>query len=902
MTAWCSSINSNSINNDNLQYVRNSLQVYCGSSSVDYEQHKTDYVAPKILADSQHDSQKSEYKAALYRLWELHPHVRDYCCRSNTKYQQELVNNLIKFDNTFYNYVGGLTKTSAMELRKELSKLCSTSLSDTFCYIYPALDLIDCAAHLPSSKSNWNSGTEIYRKAVLVNAFILKKDSRYSPYYSGITISESETDILVDCTNEILKLVQTKETEKLEEFAKYLPPSDAYKATSAASCGTENLCIFMKIVEQVRLYLDSVKFVTDSTVTTVNGTRRLILNTGTDYREFLRQKQLDRILTVLAEQHSTSLQIANDLKKHATTKFTELRSYFEKVATFNQKIADADIAFIRGRINEYQKRLDIVVPKLKKDLSVIIKYAIIAAGLDVAEKTVFLALEIAAACNPLKAIFGGGSVQDILSAAADLANAIARVVKIAKVKSALDELAEKARGIGERLQKNDEFLAVVKKLIKTKSNTRESFKTSMNTFLTKYNDYNPQVTLPEIAGLTSYWHSLIEAACGVIEDTDGIASSVPKSILNNKGLCESTPALADEMTAIYEEIYEYQFDLMDAMAAYVRSSVALDAAKEINTEFEEVTKLNVNSGTTLTTLQMMGGLSYMTYTTHVLETVYLYCNVLEYMEGGKQPPECKGVDTDVALLIANIEPVCVSETYRYYYVPTSSSTENDKAYVDINKLMSGSLVHFQVPDATWLVDHEWIDKEEKDFAFYVKKFNVFVPVETDYPTSLYVTTDPVLQNSIIPEATEYIIVPHTHMIQEYSIGRESLPCGPQQKVENPYTTCRKTDTSQICQYSHMTNWLLYPSIYTQWSIRVKGGEDLFVPNPSTHMSVIFGIQLCKVPSGDSYRADLVKSQWTSGVDDCCPDGHYRPNVTSSCVECPAGSHSALAGYYCELDE
>ena len=299
MTSWCSSINSNSIINDNLQSVQDSLEVYCGSSSVDYEQNKTDYVAPKILADSQHDSQKSEYKAVLYRLWELHPHVRDYCCKSNTNMHQQLVNKLTKFENTFYNYVGGLTKTSAMELRKELSKLCSTSLSDTFCYIYPALDFIDCAAHLPSSKSNWNSGTEIYRKAVLVNAFILKKDSRYSPYYSGITISESETDILVDCTNEILKLVQNKETEKLEKFAKYLPPSDAYEAaTAATSCGTENLCIFMKIVEQVRLYLDSVYFITDRTATTVNGTRRLILNTGTDYREFLRQKQLDRILTV----------------------------------------------------------------------------------------------------------------------------------------------------------------------------------------------------------------------------------------------------------------------------------------------------------------------------------------------------------------------------------------------------------------------------------------------------------------------------------------------------------------------------------------------------------------------------------------------------------------------------
>ncbi len=82
-----------------------------------------------------------------------------------------------------------------------------------------------------------------------------------------------------------------------------------------------------------------------------------------------------------------------------------------------------------------------------------------------------------------------------------------------------------------------------------------------------------------------------------------------------------------------------------------------------------------------------------------------------------------------------------------------------------------------------------------------------------------------------------------------------------------------------------------------WSIRVKGGKDLIVPNPLTPMSVIFGIKLCKVPPSDSYRAaDLIKSMETrSDVDDdddCCPDGHYRPSVTSSCVECPAGSHSA----------
>ena len=142
-----------------------------------------------------------------------------------------------------------------------------------------------------------------------------------------------------------------------------------------------------------------------------------------------------------------------------------------------------------------------MVPKLKKDLGTIITYAIVAAGLNVHKKTLLLALDVASMCNPLAAIYGGGSIQDVLRAAADLANAISRVVKITKVKIALDELSEKARDIGEKLQKNDEFLGEVKILIETKSNTRESFKTSLNNFLTKYNDYTPNVTLSDISGL-----------------------------------------------------------------------------------------------------------------------------------------------------------------------------------------------------------------------------------------------------------------------------------------------------------------------------------------------------------------------------------------------------------------
>ena len=161
----------------------------------------------------------------------------------------------------------------------------------------------------------------------------------------------------------------------------------------------------------------------------------------------------------------------------------------------------------------------------------------------------------------------------------------------------------------------------------------------------------------------------------------------------------SSKSQTAKMISLYEEIYDYQFDMVDAMAAYVRSSVTLDAAKEISSEFTEVTKLNINSGSTLTTLAMMGGLSFVSYKVHILHAVHLYCNALEYMEGGRLPSECKGVDTNLALLIANTEPVCRSETTHFYRVPASSNNGTKGAYIDVNELMSGGDVSFRIPSS-----------------------------------------------------------------------------------------------------------------------------------------------------------------------------------------------------------
>ena len=474
---WCTSISNLNVNNDFESIVRTYLKVYCGASTDTsftwYNNTETSYVASKVEADTSRCP--LAYKNSLYQLWMQHPNIRDACCYSDSNYHITLMTELFKFGNDFYSLIGGLKSTVAIDLRSEVTKLCSSGSTDQFCSIKAALDTIDVALRLPADKNTWTQTTETYKKAAFISFVILKR--KYPTTYSGFVIS-NEDDIIVESTNIILKHIQNKEVSQLRKFATYLPPNDAY-LPKIATCVGDRLCIFMKTVEQVRMYLDEANL--DTNPILVNGKKRLILNTAVDYREFLRQKQLDRILTVLAEQSSTSLQIANDLKEHTTTKFSELRTYFEKVETFNQQIASADIGYVNGRLEYYTRSVNRIVGKLKQDVAFLLKQAFIGVGLNIAEKAVVLAMEIAEAVNPLKWLTGGGAAKDVLTATAELSNAIADIVKLATIKSSFNKLKSTTADVATRIEKNNDFLQNVKNLIDKKTVTRKQFEASKNT-------------------------------------------------------------------------------------------------------------------------------------------------------------------------------------------------------------------------------------------------------------------------------------------------------------------------------------------------------------------------------------------------------------------------------------
>ena len=124
------------------------------------------------------------------------------------------------------------------------------------------------------------------------------------------------------------------------------------------------------------------------------------------------------------------------------------------------------------------------------------------------------------------------------------------------------------------------------------------------------NIYNPKLTKDNIVEMAGVWGKIAEKTCSVLDGLDTTGASAVKSLVNSLNYCVDIPVLAQRMGEMYVSIYDFQFELMDSLAAYMRSRVNLDAAQEINDDFTALTEVDPNSNSTLDTLQMMGGLTY----------------------------------------------------------------------------------------------------------------------------------------------------------------------------------------------------------------------------------------------------------------------------------------------------
>ncbi|XP_028390790.1 uncharacterized protein LOC114515691 [Dendronephthya gigantea] len=874
-----------------------------------------------ILLDYNMVTTESDVRPFYLRMWCKHPECLEFKAR-NCKIVSHRNEGLPGYVGCTGLHVAALDPKTSIQLREEVTKICKVDkYAGPFCLSDKMIGIVDRCSRKDEMKSFLDA--DQFNNAILLNYAALKSVDPEN-FAEVQPSNQKEQELYSGNLQVIFDLFNQAKYAELAKYMELLPgsidivPSCTSMATAGFDESKQRECILGRTIDQVKQFLQLLP----ENKPSLGGEERKILNTKIDYKEYLKQGQIERILDVVQNQELTIFTITDNLKKQfdksVGERFQEMKTYFSQVEGFNKEIAKADIGYISGTLNTYETSIENLAREVATGLSDLLLYAIGTSSADLIQKTAVLAMQIADACNPLKTLFGGGAATDVLGAADELALAIANVAKSAKLQSSFGELIDKTEKIMNKFDDNSEFLRTVKELLKkidAEETSDSSFEDNKITFIEKYNAYTPGVTKPELTEMTATWETVLDEACNVIDGAETTGAAAIKAIVDGLGLCWKVKIKAQKMIETYCEIYDFQFDLMDALAAYVRSATAVNAASDMNENYAQVAQSNPDD--ILYFLQQLAGLSFIMNKIQMMQTVEAYCDVLEYKEGAVRPSVCRGLDTDVKGLIAHVEKECSSKTLQYRNVPMTPAKSGDKAFLNITELFAGRPVTFQIPDGQWLVDNEWINEDEKSAAIYLRKFEVFLPTESQTSRDIQVVTKITGGNYLTDDKTEYLITPPRPLVFDYAEGRDTV-CR-QESIRNPYTLCATDAPAEICPHSPETDCVevpttvLYGSIFAQLSVRLRGyPSSLPIPDPATQASVKVGVQLCKMSDlvkdatvSHTKKPGVAKKHWSkklrkdSSSRRCCGDGQYWNEKEGSCQSCPNGSVRRLHGYFCD---
>ena len=487
----------------------------------------------------------------------------------------------------------------------------------------------------------------------------------------------------------------------------------------------------------------------------MDANKKILVNTAIDYKAFLEHTQTERLLKLSETSQSNLMAIAKELRDdivHSLDQsiqqsaaestnqitgavqsgFDTLKKHLQQEASFDKEIAKADIAFINAEITKYTNSSNELKEKVSKLIGNILYHAFVAATGDNAEAAVKLAAQLLSMFNPFKWLTGGTSAVDVMDASAEYFQSVATLLKTDTLKNAWQKLRYYSYKFARALAGNQAYLENIGKLVKSMSADTPpwDFERSKKLFIKGYNDYSPGVNIGDLTEVNTYWELLIDEACDLIDSTSGTVSGGAKIALGSD--CFDAKGEVQKFMALNEEIFDFQFDMMDALTECVRASNNYASASAVTTGLITVQKAvsaNRNSDV-LTELQMLAAYSSMLYRLTVIAAKENYCNVLEYREGSR-PELCKIHDWNLASLLSRTQ-ASYHSTQDFKTVPTRPRpvVSSDKAFIDLKDLYAGKVVRFQIPNSDWLVDRGWIASDDRDKPIYVQRFEVYLPVSS----------------------------------------------------------------------------------------------------------------------------------------------------------------------------
>ena len=622
--------------------------------------------------------------------------------------------------------------------------------------------------------------------------------------------------------------------------------------------------------------------------------------------------------------HSKMLQLKTSALKHLNL-LGEIRSvdenlkasvkgiskYFYGLAKFDEDIAKADVTFISDKLSEFRKKSDEISKKVEKDIQNAMAAMVTVLAGQLVEESVILSLKIAEHTNPLKVIFGGVEVGDIYEQLAEVARAAQELTHGVALRTSLVNVIKDSADLAKDFKDNANQISSMQTLVKAiEANKVDEIGYDADKFIKAYSDYTPKVNRARLAKNDALWATFKSETCDLLFGAQGAGAALGQGVVGGMLLCERLEGTLAEFSALRENVFDFQFDLVDSLAAVIRGNVG----KKLSTSIDVLNDVLESS-------KLMLGFFI---TQHRLQhEAAVYCDKIEYRLQGKRLDDCspssgffskENLDNIISF---DLKKISYFEENKFVYLPTKPQFKGDTGFINIPSLAQGNSVTFRIPaNRTWLRQYNWLGLQENSAPF-VESFKMYLPLKrygrkkktsVTTRTSIELTSIAGSMTSDTSDVVYSIPLEHSKFLTVYYLGYRSSQCSDGNEIPNPYSLCK--NLPNICDtFTKKPQESLMPTILSTWklSYTVESGNRKVkwkAPNPATNLLIKARVKLRHYSTKKSDFKLFEDNLASEEV--CCKGNTYQPEwYDSTCVPCPqkpdipTNSKSKLGGYYCE---
>ena len=572
-----------------------------------------------------------------------------------------------------------------------------------------------------------------------------------------------------------------------------------------------------------------------------------------------------------------------DVDEDISQKVSDTAKYFETLGEYDERKADADVGFIHDKLDKFEERRAKLLEKFHDDFKNLLLQTDARAILSNMEK--FLA-------DDLDAFQGAPST-------------VIEIAKLGALHTKEKELYESTQKLAHNFALNAIQIRSLKSLVqRIKSKTVGDLGADeVADFIAGYGDYTPLVSESDLSRNNELWSAYKEAACEALNGGEEIISSSVSAI----GLaCEKLDGTLSDFFALREDMFDYQFDEVDALANVIRGYLSKKMAKNMRLDFSPQKRYT----------QWM--LAYLKIQRRLQTEASVYCDKLEYINHGKSIHACSKTDffteKDLDDLIAYEPDSHYHVEERFVYIPTKRDHElhGDFGFIDLASLKEQRNTTFRLPaNTTWLQKYNWL-KSDEHLAPFVQSFKIYLPVK-DYQTveirARHSKTRIQLTSSgrscVDVSCSLSYLIPNddSQYVTTYEQGYDQAKCPRGKEILNPYSLCENLpflcDTTTRVQKS-----MIMPTILSKWEMKVSvesGAEtlDWDVPDPATDFRIIAKVEI-RLPHEHEENKRSRLHRRNEIPYGCCQRTQYRKDWGGTdCYPCPDNTESKMGGYYCE---